>query len=418
MNLRPLRFLCSLRLTVVLLALSMMLVFMATLAQTRLGIWEVMSRYIRTFVVWVPLGGRELPVFPGGWLLGGLLLVNLIAAHASRFTWSWKKAPLITIHGGLIVLLLSELITGLFARETEMTLDEGASRSYSEAPRHAELVIVDSSSPEHDRVWSIAEKRLGAGNLIEHKTLPFRVKVHGYYQNSRVFSPASVAETGAPRATRGIGAKLRLMEQPRDVSTDGRNTVSAEVELIGADGPLGTWMVSTAIDEPQGFEHNGRSYWLAMRPERFYRPYSIQLIKFAHERHPGTEVPSRFASRVRLRDPQKNEDREVIISMNQPLRHAGETLYQASFANDDRTSILQVGTQSRLAPAVRCVRDGGRGADLAIRLASRSSAPSKGLPAHCGGAEGRGRCSRNRGSCGRVVDFGPLALHSPQRPGP
>ena len=85
MNLPLLRVLSSLRLTVVLLALSMMLVFMATLAQTRLGIWEVMSRYIRTFVVWVPVEGRELPVFPGGWLLGGLLLVNLIAAHASRF---------------------------------------------------------------------------------------------------------------------------------------------------------------------------------------------------------------------------------------------------------------------------------------------------------------------------------------------
>jgi hypothetical protein len=123
----------------VLLALSMMLVFMATLAQTRLGIWEVMSRYIRTFVVWVPVGGRELPVFPGGWLLAGLLLANLIAAHANRFTWSWKKAPLITIHGGLVVLLLSELITGLFARETQITLDEGALRFYSEAPRQAEL---------------------------------------------------------------------------------------------------------------------------------------------------------------------------------------------------------------------------------------------------------------------------------------
>ena len=163
MNLPLLRVLSSLRLTVVLLALSMMLVFMATLAQTRLGIWEVMSRYIRTFVVWVPVGGRELPVFPGGWLLGGLLLVNLIAAHASRFKWSWKKAPLLTIHGGLVVLLLSELITGLFARETEITLDEGAVRSYSEAPRHAELVIVDSSSPERDRVWAIAQKWLGSG---------------------------------------------------------------------------------------------------------------------------------------------------------------------------------------------------------------------------------------------------------------
>jgi hypothetical protein len=206
---------------------------------------------------------------------------------------------------GFVGLLLSELITGLFARETQITLDEGALRFYSEAPRQAELVIVDSSSPEHDRVWSIAEKWLAVGNLIEHDTLPFWVKVHRYYQNSRVFLPTSFAETSAPLANRGIGAKLRLMEQPRDVTSDGRNTVSAVVELIGTGGPLGVWMVSTAVDEPQRFEHNGRSYWIAMRLERFYRPYSIELIKFTHERHPGTEVPSRFASRVRLRNPQE-----------------------------------------------------------------------------------------------------------------
>ncbi len=342
MNWPLVRIFSSLRLTVVLLALSMMLVFMATLAQTRLGIWEVMSRYIRTFVVWVPIGERELPVFPGGWLLGGLLLINLIVAHASRFKWSWKKAPLIIIHAGLILLLLSELITGLFARETQMTLDEGAVRSYSEAPRHAELVIVDSSSPEHDRVWSVAEKHLSAGKLIEHKTLPFRIKVHQFYRNSRVFSSASFSEASSPRATRGIGANLRVLEQPRDLTTDGRNTVSAVVELIEEGGALGLWTVSTAIEEPQMFEHKGRNYWIAIRPERSYRPYSVQLIKFTHERHPGTEIPSRFASRVRLINSQKNEDREVIISMNQPLRHAGETLYQASFTNDERTSILQV----------------------------------------------------------------------------
>ena len=45
-----------------------------------------------------------------------------------------EKAPLITIHAGLILLLLSELITGLFARETQMTLDEGAVRSTAKHP--------------------------------------------------------------------------------------------------------------------------------------------------------------------------------------------------------------------------------------------------------------------------------------------
>ena len=50
--------------------------------------------------------------------------------------------------------------------------------------------------------------------------------------------------------------------------------------MIGENGPLGTWLVSTAIDEPQRFEFDGRSFWMAMRPERVYRPYSMQLIKF------------------------------------------------------------------------------------------------------------------------------------------
>ena len=369
MNLRPLRILSSLRLTVVLLVLSMMLVFMATLAQTRLGIWEVMSRYIRTFVVSVPVGGRDLPVFPGGWLLGGLLLLNLIVAHASRFKWCWKKAPLIIIHVGLMVLLLSEAITGLFARETQFTLDEGSRRSFSEAPRDAELVIVDSSSVESDRVWAVPEKQLGSGRIIEHNTLPFRVKVHHFYQNSRLFATDSFWETVAPRATRGVGVKLSLLEQPRVVTTEGRNTVSAIVELIGEGGSLGLWTVSTALEEPQLFEHKGRSFWLAMRPERFYRPYSIELVKFTHERHPGTEIPSRFASRVRLRNPRTNEDREVIISMNQPLRYQGETLYQASFANDDRTSILQVvRNPGWLLPYVAC---GMVGMGLILQFASQ-----------------------------------------------
>ena len=30
--------------------------------------------------------------FPGGWLLGGLLLANLLAAHLVRFKLSWKRS--------------------------------------------------------------------------------------------------------------------------------------------------------------------------------------------------------------------------------------------------------------------------------------------------------------------------------------
>ena len=208
-------------------------------------------------------------------------------------------------------------------------------------------------------MWSIAEKRLGAGNLIEHKTLPFRVKVHRYYQNSRVFLPASFAETGAPRANRGIGAKLRLMEQPRDVTTDGRNTVSAEVELIGAGRP------ARHLD---GLHGNRRAAKIrTQRAQLLDRHAAGALLPALFD--PAHQVHARTAPRHRspkpIREPcaaeesaEERRPRGDNLDESAPA-HAGETLYQASFANDDRTSILQVvRNPGWLLPYVACAMVG------------------------------------------------------------
>src|SRR5438105_847263 len=45
----------SLRLTVTLFALSLLLVFFGTLAQIDAGIWTVVKEYFRGFFVWIPL---------------------------------------------------------------------------------------------------------------------------------------------------------------------------------------------------------------------------------------------------------------------------------------------------------------------------------------------------------------------------
>ena len=66
----------------------------------------------------VPLGFP----FLGGWSLGVLLLANLLAAHAVRFKLGWRRAGILLIHAGLIVLMMSELVTGLFAVEGNMPI--------------------------------------------------------------------------------------------------------------------------------------------------------------------------------------------------------------------------------------------------------------------------------------------------------
>ena len=84
------KFLTSLRLTVVLLVLSMVLVFVATLAQVQLGVAGVQDRFFRTLFVLAFWGDSRIPVpvYPGGYLIGGMLMLNLIAAFIYRFKFN------------------------------------------------------------------------------------------------------------------------------------------------------------------------------------------------------------------------------------------------------------------------------------------------------------------------------------------
>ncbi|MCX7916215.1 MAG: cytochrome c biogenesis protein ResB, partial [Verrucomicrobiae bacterium] len=78
-----------------------------------------------------------------------------------------------------------------------------------------------------------------------------------------------------------------------------------------------------------------------LRQTRYYKPFFITLLEFRHDRYPGTEIPKNFSSRIRIVRPATGEDREVLISMNNPLRYFGETYYQASFDPDDQGTVLQ-----------------------------------------------------------------------------
>jgi cytochrome c biogenesis protein ResB len=127
------------------------------------------------------------------------------------------------------------------------------------------------------------------------------------------------------------------------------------VEISGVDTSLGTWLLSNAIPDPQSFVLNGHTFELVMRQRRFYKPFALTLLDFRHDRYAGTDIPKNFSSRVRLLDFERKENREVLISMNDPLRYRGFTFYQAGFDNNDKTSILQVvKNPAMLMPYIAC----------------------------------------------------------------
>jgi hypothetical protein len=185
--------------------------------------------------------------------------------------------------------------------------------------------------------------------------LPFTIRVKEYFGNSRVEDRAADAAQPAA-ATQGIGPRATVQGLPHVTSMDTRDVPSAVVEVETPQGSLGTWLVSEYVDQPQAFNCNNRTYQLALRQRRLYKPYSIQLLKFQHDVYPGTDIPKNFSSRILLQRPQSGEKREVLIYMNNPLRYSGETYYQSGFDPDNKGTILQVvHNPSWLTPYLSCV---------------------------------------------------------------
>jgi ResB-like family len=421
---RALEPIASLRLTVILFALSLFLVFAGTLAQAETGNLTIINQYFRSYgFVWIPwqvlvkfgqvfLGiSPEAHVagafpFPGGWLLGVLLMTNLLAAHAVRFRFTWidllllplfaaglvlmilseidlsapllyyagliamgaalsalipvhlKRSGVILIHLGLIVMMASEWVTGNFAVEGSMVLAEGETTNFVDDNHAFELAITHRADPKGktDDVVVIPASLLRKGQPIRHALLPFDIVVEKYMNNSHL---ERVRPGVQARATAGEGKGWTAVEKPEVSGTDmdqGIDFASAYLTLKNknTEESLGTYLVSLWFysnysrrqfpDVPQTVRVDGKEYEIMLRSKRSYRDFSVRLLEFRHDRFQGVNTPKNFSSLVRLVDPRpdQREDREVKIWMNHPLRHAGETFYQNAVLSGDSGTVLQV----------------------------------------------------------------------------
>ena len=367
-----LKIICSLKLTVWLLAFSMVLVFFGTLDQVNYGIRATQLKYFESFIaLWQyplqwPLGESlhwlHFPI-PGGYLIGPLLLVNLIAAHTTRFVFKWNKAGIFIIHLGLILLLLGQLSTQLLQEENYMWVEEGKSANYLESHYYDELVITDVTDPKVDRIVSIPIDLIDKKpTSLQHPRLPFRVETKAFYPNAAIVQRSHLNKTSPEMIfNRGLGREKDFVvwERPITYMQDERNVTTAIIELIGTEGSLGIWLVSNVFDEkfpPQLFNYEERDYKISLRIKRTYLPYKIELIDFTFDRYMGTEIPKNFSSKVRIINPQSTEDRQTLIYMNHPLRYKGRTFFQAAFDKQtEKSSMFQVvNNPGWLIPYISC----------------------------------------------------------------
>lgn len=384
----------SLRLTVVLLAFAILLVFIGTLAQVDEGLYNAQARYFRQWLIFgFNMFGWKIPLLlPGGYLIGTMLLLNLVTAHLHRFQLTTKKIGIQIAHAGVILLLVGQLATDMLARESQVRFVENETKTYGESPRSHELAFTSDSGDGGEEVVAIPGRLLERGGEIQNPNLPFTIRVKSFWENSDTSFRAPMMKNGPPLASNGVAASFDFHPAAETKNPDEKNVPTALIEIIGANGSLGDWVVSgwTAdhdmvealrqsfgqqlgaemarkitgqLTQPQSIEAGGKKYTFALRPERVYFPFSLELLKATHTVYEGTDIPKDFRSRVQLRNPRTGENREVEISMNHPLRYAGLTFYQyqmdageaAREAGRVASSALQVvRNPSWLTPYVGC----------------------------------------------------------------
>jgi len=362
--------LSSMRLSVVLLGFGLILVFFGTLDQVHFGIYETQRRYFQSLIAFwqFPMewpGSKYLrwlviPI-PGGYLLGPLFMLNLIFAHFRYFKPGWRSLGIVLIHGGFSLLLLGQLFSDLGQEDFQMWIDEGGNKNYAESFFHNELVIVDRSEPDSDKVFSIPDGKLRSGAEFKHPELPLTIRIQKFYLNARIMQLQEGQTTGRVQTTQGVASRMQLavFESAPVYRQDQRNVTTAIVEVLKDGKSIGNWLVSNVFNENlprQSFEVDGKTIEIGLQFQRRYFPFTMHLKDFSHDKYPGTEIPRNFSSLVEVENRDTGEKRQTLIYMNHPLRYGGYTFYQASFGNNDTSSMLQVvRNPGWLVPYLSCV---------------------------------------------------------------
>jgi hypothetical protein len=238
-------------------------------------------------------------------------------------------AFVLVVHVGILMLFTSGLVEYRTSQKGRLMLFEGETGSSFKSYFDWEIVArerrADGTATEFvlgTDVLSDLDPRDTA--RFRSDRLPFDVVVTSWTRN------------GDPK---WAGGEWRIVPRPPEMQAEA-NAPGAVVTLDPknrAEPVQRTWLwggpVPGAPVRPWAVRAGGRAFEVELRQVTWPLPFSIELTRFVHRKHPGIATPARFSSYVTKRE--DGSSRDVHITMNAPLRHRGYTLYQSGWGPEN-----------------------------------------------------------------------------------
>ncbi len=331
----------SLKITLTCLILLFILTFWGTVDQVYNGLYLAQERFFNSFFFLV---GGFIP-FPGAQLVLWVLFVNLVCVAATRFVYNRDHIGITIIHSGLLLFFLAAFVTLHCVEESHLTLMEGEAANVSAAYHDWEIVAWKEGGSEKD-IIAYDTASLRPGQQLSFPEYGLTLTVGHCYPNSEAYTGGQAAS--AVLSASGIGT---LKPVPLDKAPE-KNLPGC---MLTAEG-IGPVILYGAEDKPLKIAKEGTEYSLQLRHKNFPLPFLLRLKDFTVEWHPDTEVARSYKSLVEIIPPGGGSSREVLISMNKPLRYKNFTLYQASYSIDkfgrESSTLAVVKNTGRLLPYI------------------------------------------------------------------
>lgn len=332
--------LASYKLSCALFLLLMLLTYLGTITQVEKGLYQAQRQYFESFflVHWL-FGFFPLPL-PGGYLLMMVLFVNMLLGGIVLARKGWSKLGSLITHAGILVLLAGAFVSYHYSVSGHLTLYENDRSNLFQSYREWEIGVAEASAggpvqeyiiPETD----FAKARPGHPSTFSFPGIPFTLAITEYLKNS------------VPKQEAGVPEGLNAL--PLDKEEE-RNVAGADIKLTEtAGGAVHEGILWGQAGVPFTAVVGGKSYSIHLRRRQWELPFTVALNKFTRELHPGTSTPKVFSSDVTRIDSDVSQDYQ--ITMNEPLRHRGYTLYQSSWGPPN------AGPQDRLYSTLAVVKN-------------------------------------------------------------
>ena len=323
----------SFGLACVILLFLMALTFRGTYEQVDIGTMGAQKKYFDTLFWTYDLGPVAIPM-PGAYLLLCLLAVNLVCGGFIRLKWSKRTVGILITHVGILLILLSGIVTFHVAKKGIVRLEEGQTGSIARDFHLWEIAIGEPLGDGTIREHLIEDERLRTGATLRSKALPFELLVRRYYPNC---TPRVARTLSASDAVDGVYlSEVESNPKMRDLP-------GVYLDAVLAGGKVERGILWGLQEHPWTVRVDGVPWTIDLRQRVYDLPFAVRLEKFDVEYHPGTSRPRLFRSRVTRFDLDEgsatiaagDEGTRYDIVMNQPMRHRGHILSQNDWGPKD-----------------------------------------------------------------------------------